>query len=58
MLGSIITALCLLVMPHKEDRMNAPHSQAIGDLPQKMDSRGLSPETSLPVYSQGCEAYT
>lgn len=45
-------------MPHKEDRMNAPHSQAIGDLPQKMDSRGLSPETSLPVYSQGCEAYT
>lgn len=57
MLGTIITALCLLVMPHK-DRMNAPHSQAIGDLLQKMYSRRLSPETSLPVYSQGCEAYT
>lgn len=38
MLGTIITALRLLVMPHKEDRMNAPHSQAIGGLPQKMYS--------------------
>lgn len=35
MLGTIITALCLLVMPHKEDRMNAPHSSYWGIFPRK-----------------------
>lgn len=35
MLGTIITALCLLVMPHKEDRINAPHSSYWGIFPRK-----------------------
>lgn len=51
------TALCLLDMSHK-DRRFVLHSQAIGDPPQTMYSRRVSPVTSLPVYSKGYDVYT